>query len=439
MYKIELQFLQGPLQGQCLSFTEYTKVSIGRSTEAYIPLSEDKKLSRFHCLLEILPPSNCLLKDLNSKNGTFVGRLSTKQVSFQQITEVYLGNGDYVKVGDTVFRVILTIPAAQEEILCSKCRAPIRSEQYGRGEARVCEGKPLCGRCQKEDRMLPEGKTIGNFEIMRKLGEGGMGIVYLVKHTRSQHLFAIKIARPNVPPTEAQIKRFLREASLGETLRHEHLIRYYPPGYAPGGFFYIPMEYVPGTDFSSYLKKLGRPLTLAEAEQPVLQFLDALSCLHTHNIVHRDLKPSNLLVMQKENGLHVKLSDFGLAKNYEESGFSGITLSNQILGTMEYLAPEQMENARRVDPRADIYSAGATIYFLLTCRTIYNEASMAHMITKIFVEEPVPIWEANPSVPQEMGNILMQCLKKNPGERIQTAQELRQALEKSFQAQRNSG
>ena len=426
--KIECNILTGPLKGQHIAFDQYTKISIGRSPKAYFSLGKDRQASRFHCIIEIAPPCNCFLRDLNSSNGTFLGRTSdnTQDVSFQKVMEVHLQNGDFIKVGESIFQICWEQNKQATQSKCEKCGVAITTEQYARGEASLWEGVHLCAACRGNGE-LPVGREIGPFMIVRKLGSGGMGIVYLVQHKATNHFFAIKMLRPNIQPTEDQVKRFLREASFGSQLQHPHIIRYYKPGYAAGNFFYIPMEYVPGTDFEDYLATLQRPLTFQEADVPVMQILEAVAYLHSKNIVHRDIKPSNLLVITKEQQLEVKLSDFGLAKNYEEAGLSGITLSQHVLGTMEFLAPEQCYGSRDVDPRADIYSLGATIYYLLTRRLIYDDQKDSHLAVKVLINEPVPIRQANSQVPEEIAFTIMRCLKKEPGERFQTVAELTQS------------
>jgi serine/threonine-protein kinase len=423
--QIELQFLQGPWRGKKFTFSEYAKISIGREPNAYFSFPADKKMSRFHCLIEISPPANCFVKDLGSTNGTFVSHEEGGQEKWQQINEAYLTDGDCVKAGENVLRLLLPPQATVPPQHCDQCGKPAELADCG-GEA----GSRPCTFCGNGETM-GNGKKFGNFEIVNKLGEGGMGVVYLVRHTSNQQLFALKIARPTVPPNQTQIDRFLREASCGVKIHHPHIVRYYMAGYAPAGFFYIPMEYVPGTNFAKYMEARQRPLMPAEAREPLLQFLDALICLHSHHIVHRDIKPSNLLVTEQNGRITVKLSDFGLAKNYVEAGLSGITLSNQMIGTPEYIAPEQLQNSRDVDPRADIYSAAATIYFLLTDRTIYSESDPAHMAAKILLHEVKPICDLNPLVPSSLGEAIMRCLRKEPKDRLQTVTALRQAVASS--------
>lgn len=424
--QIELEFVQGPFQNRKFSFAEYTKISIGRAPGAYFSFPADHKMSRFHCLMEISPPANCFVKDLGSTNGTFVGREEQGQVRWRQIDDVHLGADDYLKVGASVLRLRLPAEAGESTAPCSRCGKPLARSQYGRGEASMCDGKPMCASCGAGS-MDMDGKKFGNFEILHKLGEGGMGKVYLVRHTGNQQQFALKIARPCATPNQAQIDRFLREAACGAKIRHANIVRYYMANYAAAGFFYIPMEYVPGTNFAHYMEQHKQPLALAMARTPILQFLDAVACLHANQIVHRDIKPSNLLLQEHNGQLSVKLSDFGLAKNYMDAGLSGITLSNQMIGTPEYVAPEQLQNSRDVDPRADIYSAAATIYFLLTGRGIYDD-SPAHMVTKILLQEVRPIRDINPLVPEPLAQAIMHCLRKEAKDRPATIDDLRRAV-----------
>lgn len=429
--KVELTVTHGKLKGQKRSVEEYEKISIGRSDKADFSLVQDQKVSRFHCLLEIAPPCSCLLKDLQSGNGTFLGHKSNDKITFKRIEdEALLKNGDYIKIGDHVFCVTWSKELIDAVPLCQKCQQPIASEAaYLKGEFIISDGKPLCNKCRtKAKQEIAEGKRIGSFEVIRELGSGTMGSVYLVRHPTTQSLYAIKVIHPNLLVEEKQVQRFLKEAAIGVKLKHPHIVHYHTPRYVENArFFYIPMEYVDGVDFKTYLQKNG-PLSLQQAAGPIMQVVEAVEYLHSQGLIHRDIKPANIMVVTHGNNLDVKLADFGLAKNFQEAGLCGLTLTNHIMGTPDYMAPEQCANAKGVGPQADIYSLGATIYYFLTCHKIYDETVKANILTKIMLHDPFPINKLKPELPKNFCEIIMKCLRKEPAERFATMTDLKNNL-----------
>jgi eukaryotic-like serine/threonine-protein kinase len=422
---IQLNVLEGPYKGKQFVFNEHKRISVGSSRRATICFPEDSNVSSFHCLLEIYPPYNCFVVD-TSKKGLFLGRTTeSNQVSFQNISDAHVKNGDYIKMGQTVLRIEWDQTVTEEKTSCNKCGTSILASQYVQKDASIWNGKPVCSKCQQSSELLV-GKKLGNFEVLGTLGKGGMGIVYKVRHTSTNYYYAVKTILPNISPTEQHIARFIKEVHYGAQLKHKHIVRYYTPGYATIGFFYITMEYIAGPDINKYLKQLQRPLSLAEAKPLILQILEAIEYLHNNQIVHRDIKPSNILLSQEGENLLIKLADFGLAKKYEELGLTGLTLTNQSLGTPAYIPPEQYIDAKSVDGRADIYSASATIYYMLTGNSIYG-SNLCNVITTL-VEKPIPIHEINPAISKDLSFIIMKCLEKDPTNRFQTIQEFKKAL-----------
>lgn len=386
-------------------FNHHAIITIGRGSDCFFSFAGDNKVSRSHCVIEIVPPNQCYVRDLQSGNGTFVGKRKDKlKVVFHRIQEERLENGDYVKIGnDTIFQIVLgNAPAPRPK----------------------GEESPII-----LDNLV--GKTIANFQVVRKLGEGSMGAVFLVCHNKTGQNLALKIARPQIRTDESNMQRFLREASCGMKIRHPNVVRYFNMGYTRQGVFYIPMEYVPGGDLMRYLNK--RPaLSVEEAKSPIVQILDGLQHLHENGIIHRDIKPSNVLWEKRGQSLLMKLCDFGLAKNYLDAGFSSPTLSDCAMGTLDYLAPEQYQNARDVDPRADIYSIAAAFYYLLTRRRIFGELRGNQLLIAILEKDPIDIRKANPEIPRGIAQIIMRCLAKNRDERYQNVAELKREFVAQF-------
>lgn len=418
---ITLHVVKGSLQGKIYNFSQYSKFTLGRDPKCHIHLENDPKISRFHCILEFAPPNEAMIYDLNSRNGTYWGQIQSNRVTFQRVTEIQLHNGDYIKIGESIFLVKWSESEETKIVTCEKCGGRL-AEEFDKNSNK------LCPKCQPKPEFII-GKKIGTFEVVRKLGEGNMGVVYLVRIENSQQQFAVKIMRPQRAVNQSMMQRFLQEASCASRVKHPNIVRHYKLGYE-SGLIYISMEYVDGCDLKTYMDQLQRPLTWEEAQALFLPMLDALEFLHTHSIIHRDIKPANILLENPKGRRIPKLSDFGLAKNLEETGFTG-TKTGQLLGTADYMSPEQCMDAKHVDHRADIYSLAATFYYILTMQNIYPPViSLQQRLQQVLEEEPIPITEHNPKVPKPFATMIMRCLRKHPEERFINVQEWKQALAK---------
>ena len=180
--EIIITVVKGPDQGKQFSFTEYQKITIGRATQNFISFEKDAKLSRFHGIMEILPPNNIYIQDLNSANGILLGVSKNNTVNFQKIANANIQNGNYLKMGENIFQIKWENESIREKS-CDKCGKSIKQEDYAQGLAYVDQGKDLCIQCMKDKEYKAE-KKIGNFEVLEKLGEGGMGVVYKVQHEK---------------------------------------------------------------------------------------------------------------------------------------------------------------------------------------------------------------------------------------------------------------
>ncbi len=392
--KLILKVISGPLKGETFSFKEYKKISIGRSAKCYFSFPDDPKISRVHCLIELLPPSNVFVKDMGSRNGTYYApsAVENEKLSFKKFDEKNLASGDFLRVGKTIVRVYFK----------------------GVKEADFNSKKETFSSWDK-------------FKILGKIGEGNIGTVHLAEDQSSQKQVALKIAYPRVAPREEQIKSFLQKVKLCSELNHPNLVKYQNGGYCKEGYFYIPMEYIEGESLNSYLKKQSSPLSLTESKNIIEQILGGLEYLHYNRVIHRDLKSANVLLVKKNNKICVKLTDFGVAKKYENEGFSGLTLSADSMKEMDYLSPEELSDTENVTEQVDIYSIGVLIYNMLTLKGIYKENNKS-MSLKIIAEEPVPIRERNAAIPERLGQIIMKCLQKEPKGRPQSVKVLKDYL-----------
>jgi eukaryotic-like serine/threonine-protein kinase len=275
---------------------------------------------------------------------------------------------------------------------------------------------------------------LGKHKLLRHLGTGGMSSVYLAEHVMLRRREAIKVLPQNRVDDSSYLDRFLREAQAAAKLEHPNIVRTYDIG-CEDKTYYIAMEYIEGRDLYQYVKDEG-PLQFEVAAKYICQAATGLAHAHEKGLVHRDVKPANLLVDPKGT---VKLLDLGLAR-FESEQASSLTVSHgeEILGTADYISPEQAINSHDVDGRADVYSLGCTLYFVLTGSPPFPEGSLAQRLMKHQLEQPKGILEMRPETPHDLVKICQKMMAKKREERYQSALEVRQAL-LAWLATRSSG
>ncbi len=271
------------------------------------------------------------------------------------------------------------------------------------------------------------GRTIAHYEILDKLGEGGMGVVYKARDTHLDRFAAIKILPPEKVADPERKRRFVQEAKTASALSHPNIVHVYDID-REDGVDYIAMEHIQGRTLDQLIGRKG--LKLSEALRYGVQIADALSRAHAAGIVHRDLKPGNIMV--DEHGL-VKVLDFGLAKLTEPAFGEGestrtlkpATEEGTILGTVAYMSPEQAEG-KSLDARSDIFSFGALLYEMITGRKAFQKESKTSTLAAILVQEPAAL---SAEVPHDLEKVIRRCLRKDPAHRLQTMADLKVALE----------
>ena len=273
----------------------------------------------------------------------------------------------------------------------------------------------------------------GNYLLLSRLGEGTMGTVYKALHLRMQRVVALKTLKPETSKP-AFIERFYREVRAAARLNHPHAVAAYDADECESGH-YLVMEYVDGKDLSAIVKRDG-PMSVSEAVSAIRQAAEALAYAHRFGIIHRDIKPANL--MRDAHG-NVKVADLGLARLSNDHTIAEtderaeLTQSGSIMGTIDYMAPEQAIDAARVDARADIYSLGCTLYFLLTGRAVYEHDSlMARLVAHRDASIP-SLRDRVPDVPEELDQLFCQMLAKTPEDRCACMEDVAAAL-KAFSA-----
>jgi len=428
--QVDLRVLAGPYTGRVFCFTQPDTFLIGRSNDAHLCLTDDKFFSRHHCLLEITPP-HCFLRDLGSTNGTFVNG--------QRVTETYLENGAHIQGGETVLRVEVSVEqphagaAKTAEHSVRPSLVTVACLNCGRREEAQATNDEehltfLCEDCRVELKKTPQ--PIPGYDMVKVLGRGGMGCVMLGRHQKTGAAVAIKTLLPEFAVSDKAMRRFMREIDVAASLKHPSIVQFIDRG-VHNGMVYLITEFVDGADAARLADARGGRLPPAVTLEIISQALDALSYAHAQGYIHRDVKDQNILVSGSLPNLHAKLTDFGLAKSFTQSGMSGVTMAGEMAGTLAYMSPEQLKNFRDVKPLSDIYAVGMTAYSLLSGQLALNigrNTSMAETIKAIFEQPAIPLRERAPQLPPAICEIIDRALVKDPDQRWQSATAMRNAL-----------
>lgn len=260
--------------------------------------------------------------------------------------------------------------------------------------------------------------SVPGFTITRKLGEGGMGAVYLAYHETAARNYVLKMVRPDYLARPGLRERFLREIRAAAALgHHPHIVAAYPP-VTDGELLVHVMEFVEGHTLAEAVQQNGR-LPIETACEYVRQAANGLQHALDQGIIHRDIKPHNLLLTQVNGQSVVKVADFGLAKMVQADD-SALTGSGHALGTPDYIAPEQARDASRADTRSDVYALGCTLYYLLTGQPPFPEGSPTEKMLRHVLEPPISVAEYRPEVPPKLVAVVERMMAKDPADRFPT-------------------
>jgi serine/threonine protein kinase len=266
--------------------------------------------------------------------------------------------------------------------------------------------------------------------VVRLLGKGGMGSVYLGEHVHIGKRVAIKFLRSEYASQPGLVERFHREARAAAAINHKGIIDILDVGLSNRGEPYLVMEYLEGESLSNLLKRLG-PMDLATACGVLEPVLLALSAVHDKGIIHRDIKPDNIFIAKGGGGEPlVKLIDFGISR-FTQTGESRLTQTGEVFGTPEYMAPEQARGKVDIDARVDLYAVGVILYEMLTGALPYTGANYNDLIINILTLAPRPPSQVCPTFPKEAEELVMQALAKDPQQRFQSAMAFLAALKQT--------
>lgn len=273
--------------------------------------------------------------------------------------------------------------------------------------------------------------TLGAYRLLDRLGSGGMGQVFKAVHVPMNRTVALKVVRPELVADEKTLRRFRREVQAAAQLNHPNIVTVFDAAHI-GDSYFLAMEYIYGVDFADLVRDSG-PLPIHSACDCIRQASVGLQHARDRGLIHRDVKPSNLLLTRNPPGI-VKILDMGLARPVNLDGGrlenqTALTLDGAVLGTPDFMAPEQAKNSRTVDHRADIYALGCTFYYLLTARMPFPIANIMEKLLKHQFEQPYTVELARPGIPSAVQAALQRMMAKDPEDRFQCGDDVAKALE----------
>jgi len=302
--------------------------------------------------------------------------------------------------------------------LCTACREP------NPPDARFC-GK--CGQSLARSLPLPGDIIADRYRVVERIGEGAMGTVYRAEHVQISKVMAIKLLHHDVEQNPENVARFHREAEAASRLNHPNTVHVFDFGRTKSGSLYLVMEYVDGDDLGKVIANEGA-MSFGRVAYLCAQVAGSVADAHAAGVIHRDLKPENIVIAEGRDGERPKVLDFGLAKLFQGNMEAQVTSSGTIVGTPYYMSPEQIQG-HELDGRSDVYAMGAIMYECVVGKPPFEAPNPVGVLSKHLSEQPVAPSQRSPlSVPAEADDIIMRCLEKDPDDRYQTAEELRQAL-----------
>jgi pSer/pThr/pTyr-binding forkhead associated (FHA) protein len=442
--QVTLTIISGSLTGQQFTFAERTTCIIGRANDAHPKLPDDdahRTISRYHCLVDINPPA-IRIRDFGSANGTYVNQQLIGQRQANQtpeegaqtsFPEYDLKQGDEIKLGNTILQVSIEVPseveAAQQVFVANAAQNSDPNESI----------RNLVKQANAGDSDLI---AIRGYTILKLLGKGGFGAVYLAQHNETSELVALKVMLPQVAATQGAIDLFLRETENTSALNHPNIVQVRSSGHFYGNFFFT-LEYCDRGSVASLMHQQRRVFSIDEALHIILQVLDGLEYAHNAEIpyikqadgsfgigkglVHRDIKPANIFLANVGDRDIAKIGDYGLAKAFDFAGLSGQTMSGTLAGSPAFMSRQQVINFKYAKPEVDIWSTAAFFYYMLTGACPRNFGRADPFLT-VLQTNPIPIRQRNPAIIVRLAEIIDLALVDKPEIHFKNAAAFKQAL-----------
>jgi hypothetical protein len=433
--RILLRVTEGPDRGRAFALKPRDRFVMGRAPTAHFQLVHDGFFSRHHLMVEANSPE-VLVRDLKSMNGTFVNQ--------RRITRpTRLRHGDVISGGKTRLRLELDAASASARaarpqhgagdpgasgsqdglsVRCTRCRAGAVLDQLWSASDDMMY---LCAACQAA--LIDEPPTLPGYPVTMRIRRGSIGAVYLAEHAVLGRR-ALRLIVPRVATSLQMRRMFLQQAASHAALAHPHIVRLFDVQQI-GGVFWAATEYVEGGNAGDLVKRSPGGLEIHQAAAIIGQALEGLAHAHDRRFVHRDLKDSKLLIGRDDRGQPVaKIADFGIARSCEMSGISGFTAPGAVAAAAPYMAPERILDIVDANPASDLYSMGAILYYLLTGEHAFSFGAQAEPIVTVLENEIIPITRRKPSVPSAVAAVVERAMNKDPRQRFQAAEDMRQAL-----------
>jgi len=417
---VTLSVTKGPAKGKVFTFTEHDTFLFGRMPDCHATFPDDTQVSRHHFILEACPPK-ASLRDLGSLNGTYVngkkcgGRKtgeSPEEGAKHQFPVVDLKDGDKITVGQTDLSIAIEKGVAQLAV------------QAGMKPGELSELSP--------DQLFqlvfggahdPGLLEIPGFVADKELGRGGFGAVYQARRKKDGAQVAIKVMLSQADATEDAVQRFKREMEVNRQLDHPNIVRFIESGSHKGAFYFV-MELCDGGSLMDLYNKNRGPLTPEQLIPHALKSLEGLAFAHSKGFVHRDLKPGNILV---HKGV-ARVADFGMSKSFQMAGLSGMSITGNAAGTPVFMPPEQIINFKYVKPVSDVFSMGATMYYLLTGAFPFDFPAKRDPMDVILNDDVVPIRKRLAAIPKHLAAAIDRAVTKKHKDRYSDAGSLLLAL-----------
>lgn len=452
-----LEVISGPHAETVWVFDRPQELTLGRTQPSQLRLPNEPAMSRTHLRIQ-LAPRGAQIEDLKSSNGT---RINGVHVVISPIA-----HADVIEIGQTRIRFCFNAIAADGSLegpitdvdLATQATdlpetmhvrdvriaAPISPlspkpefevTRFGNASpspdpsdlfsATVAPSASDQAPAASDQDATVRGSgaamfptQVGPYRILELLGQGGMATVHLAKHLRTNEKVAVKLIRSDLPVGDKQTRLFLREAGVLTRLDHPRIVRAIEFG-MEGSTPYLVMQYIPTIDLLALLDKSSAAEKIKVATWSVFCVLQAVHYAHAQGIVHRDIKPGNLLAYREGRHLRVKLADFGLAKCYEDAGFSQMTNERSVRGTLAYMAPEQFKNSRDASPAVDLFACGACLYRLVTGQLPNVMIDRVKTLDRL---------RESTGVPETLKGMIAKSIHQDPKERFATATEFAEAI-----------
>jgi len=443
------------MKGKEFVFDEHDNFLFGRDNDCHAQIPNDSYVSRHHFIIEAAPPE-ARLRDLGSMNGTYVNEIlrgarregqAPEDAAHRVFVSVDLHSGDVIHVGQTVIDVEMEhrdhLRDTLRSPICSMCGSEAPRELKGSGGAFLCAD--CAERARSEPNLLPEfmgasneehftmsnSPSFADIKVGEKLGQGGMAMVYKGHDMKRDRVVALKLMISPVAVDRRSIKNFLREMEIMEDLKHENIVKFFGGG-SMRGIFYFVMDYCDAGTLLHLKRSSGGKISGSAILPLMRQVLRAMSFAHQKGYVHRDIKPLNILLKKRGDEYTALVSDFGLSKNFEQAGISGMTATGDYAGSLRYMPKEQIVEYKYLRPASDVWSIGATFYSVLTNDFPREFKHGVDPIRTILDDIIVPIEKRVEGLPAPLIRIINRSIMSDPEKRFSSATEFLQDFEDSF-------